>query len=480
MRKRFASSKGFSEAAALCSLLMLLFCFSAAGFCGPESTEDGPGAEELKAAESVKRSEPGDGGAEHEKTDESEAFDAVAALKYPVRILLAVKKESFCIKAAEAVTPSFNEQPAASESGAEGKLYVNGRPHEGDSFEYSCSEGVTTLACSGARSALEFDGNIFRGCLELSGRGGRTEVVNVVALEDYLRGVVAKELLCSELEAMKAQAVAARTYAYARSGAAAGGWDLRCDTSSQVYGGIKAERSISDLAVEQTRGLVLAYNGSLASQALYHSACGGHTESSGFVYGTAPVEYLQGVECAGSEGRPACAASPYSFWRAEWSREELGQEIAEYLGRKAEAVRGIRILERGPSGRVSRLEAVFEDGGSAVLEREQIRRALRFTDGAGRRRNLPSLKFVVEADGFSQNLQFEDDDIPFPEAVFESGGEAENKSGSVVIVGSGWGHGVGMCQFGAMGLSALKFSFEDILKYYYSGTEVVCIDSLHI
>lgn len=459
------------------SLLTLLLCISVSGLCYGE----GGGEAELEPAGEAERVEEAEteGGADSVRAEPEAVWEAEAELKHPVRILLAVKRGGVTVKAGEAATPSFNAPDGEAEKRPEGRLFVNGRICEGRSFDYSFGEGVTTAACSGPNGFLELDGCGYRGCLELVGREGRIEVINVVALEDYLRGVVAKELLCSELEAMKAQAVAARTYALGRSGAKAGFWDLRCDTSSQVYGGVNAERTISDRAVEQTRGLVLAHKGRLASQALYHSACGGRTESSEAVYGTAPTAYLQGVECLDPEGRPACAASPYSFWRAEWSREELGKEIAGYLGKQPQAALGIRILECSPSGRVSRLEIVLE-GGSVELERDRIRQALHYTDGEGRRRSLPSLKFVIEQDGFSQKPQPDDADIPLPEAVFDRTEEARENNGSIVIVGSGWGHGAGMCQFGAMRLSACGFSFTDILKHYYSDTEVVSIDSLQL
>lgn len=468
------------------SLLTLLLCFSVSGLCCGEGSEEAglePAGEEARVEETDPESGVDSVPAEPKRDDRDGCAEAVweaeAELKHPVRILLAVKRGGVSIKAGKAATPSFNAPDEEAEKRPEGRLFVNGRGLEGRSFDYTSGEGVTTVVCSGSDGILELDGCGYRGCLELTEREGGIEVINVVALEDYLRGVVAKELLCSELEAMKAQAVAARTYALGRSGAKAGFWDLRCDTSSQVYGGVNAERTVSDRAVEQTRGLVLAYRGRLASQALYHSACGGRTESSEAVYGTAPTGYLQGVECLDPEGRPACAASPYSFWRAEWSREELGKEIAEYLGKQPQAALGIRILEGSPSGRVSRLEVILETG-SAVLERGQIRQALHYTDSEGRRRSLPSLKFVIEQDGLSQDLRTDDADIPLPEAVFDKTAEAKENNGSIVIVGSGWGHGAGMCQFGAMRLSACGFSFTDILKHYYSDTEVVSIESLQL
>lgn len=142
----------------------------------------------------------------------------------------------------------------------------------------------------------------YRGRLEVfANTKGTLTVVNVVPLEDYVRGVVPNELSPGgwpELEALKAQAVAARTYAVSNLRRfSAEGYDLTPDTRSQVYGGRSTEHPLTDRAVSETRGRILTYKGAPVN-ALYTSTCGGRTEDGENIFGGAPVPYLRGRECA--------------------------------------------------------------------------------------------------------------------------------------------------------------------------------------
>ena len=146
----------------------------------------------------------------------------------------------------------------------------------------------------------------YRGRLEVfANTKGSLTVVNVLSLEDYVRGVVPNELSPGgwpELEALKAQAVAARTYAVSNLGRfAADGFDLTPDTRSQVYGGRSTEHPLTDRAVLETRGRVATYKGAPIN-ALYTSTCGGRTEDAENIFGGAPVAYLRGRECALESG----------------------------------------------------------------------------------------------------------------------------------------------------------------------------------
>jgi stage II sporulation protein D len=135
---------------------------------------------------------------------------------------------------------------------------------------------------------------------------GRINVVNALPVEDYLRGVVPLEMPVGanpRMEALKAQAVAARSYALARRGQfQSAGFDIRDDARSQVYGGLSAEHPISNLAVEQTRGMVAVYydedGHAVPIEALYTSTCGGRTENNEAVFGGKPIPYLRSVTCA--------------------------------------------------------------------------------------------------------------------------------------------------------------------------------------
>lgn len=145
---------------------------------------------------------------------------------------------------------------------------------------------------------VKLNGKAYRGKIEVfvNSRGTLT-VVNVVSMEDYLLGVVPRELGLPSLEAQKAQAVAARTYAVAnKDGFASQGFDLLPTVWSQVYGGVSAENTMATQAVQQTRGIVATYNGKPIN-ALYTSTCGGRTENSENIF-EFNEPYLRGVECS--------------------------------------------------------------------------------------------------------------------------------------------------------------------------------------
>ncbi|MBV8858836.1 MAG: SpoIID/LytB domain-containing protein [Acidobacteria bacterium] len=168
----------------------------------------------------------------------------------------------------------------------------------------------------------------YRGRLEVfANTKGTLTVVNVVPLEEYVRGVVPNELSPGgwpELEALKAQAVAARTYAVSNLGRfAAEGYDLTPDTRSQVYGGRSTEHPLTDRAVSETRGRILTYKGAPIN-AVYTSTCGGRTEDGENIFGGAPVAYLRGRECALEAGEHFASLS------LRTTREPAGVKAAEH------------------------------------------------------------------------------------------------------------------------------------------------------
>ncbi|HYW74546.1 MAG TPA: SpoIID/LytB domain-containing protein [Pyrinomonadaceae bacterium] len=169
------------------------------------------------------------------------------------------------------------------------------------------SSAPLVFASSDEKNApVRFNDKPYRGKIEVfANTHGSVTVVNVIGLEDYVRGVVPNELSYPALEALKAQAIAARTYAVKNRGQfASEGFDLLPTTRSQVYRGLTSETSLTSQAVEQTRGVIATYNGEPIN-ALYTSTCGGRTEDAGNIFNE-PVPYLRGRECA-VEGRAAFA-----------------------------------------------------------------------------------------------------------------------------------------------------------------------------
>lgn len=155
--------------------------------------------------------------------------------------------------------------------------------------------------------AVKIGGREYRGEIHLAlNERGRINVINRLPVEQYLRGVVPMELspgAFPEIEALKAQAVAARSYAISQQGRySAQGFDLRDDTQSQVYGGLTAEHPLTNRAVEETRGVVAMYRDEDGRdsliEALYTSTCGGRTENNEAIFLGKPLPYLRSVECA--------------------------------------------------------------------------------------------------------------------------------------------------------------------------------------
>jgi len=168
------------------------------------------------------------------------------------------------------------------------------------------SAPLTFASSDEATAPVRFNDTPFRGKIEVfANTRGALTVVNVIGLEDYVRGVVPNELSYPAIEALKAQAIAARTYALKNRGQfASEGFDLLPTTRSQVYRGLTSETVLTSRAVEETRGVIATYNGEPIN-ALYTSTCGGRTEDAENIFNDA-VPYLRGRECA-VEGKAAFA-----------------------------------------------------------------------------------------------------------------------------------------------------------------------------
>ncbi len=230
----------------------------------------------------------------------------------------------------------------------------------GDAIEIGGSEGLVTL-----------DGRRYRGALQLRPSGaGRVQVVNRLRIEEYLYGVVPREVPASwPGAALRAQAIAARSYA--RNGLRPDrAFDVHPDTRSQVYGGLGAEDPRTSAAVDATRGTVVIYEGEVATT-FFHSTSGGHTESVQNVWGSDPRPYLVGVP------DPFDATSPYHRWSNP--PRFSGAELASRLG-LGSAVTGVRVLSRGVSPRVRWVAVTTADGDVVTRTGATIRASLGLRD----------------------------------------------------------------------------------------------------
>lgn len=304
-----------------------------------------------------------------------------------------------------------------------------------------------------ASAPVRVNGRLYHGTLALlRDRTGLT-VVNQVPMEAYLLGVVSAEMGRrdpTEQEALRAQAIVSRTYALRNLGRwRAQGFDLYATVSDQVYAGIGSETPEGRNAIQATRGQVLMWNGA-PIDAFFFSTCGGRTADGVEVFRGADRPYLRSVADVGPDGVAYCSISPRFRWRQEWTGAELRSVLRKWLpsasgvsAERVSEVRDVTVLRRTASGRVGQLgiQLARED---LTIDGPQVRQVLRNTQGD----ILRSTAFTLTAT--------------------HSGGRISR----LVAEGGGNGHGVGFCQWGAVGRARVGQGYSQILAAYYPSTEL--------
>ncbi|HEV8326192.1 MAG TPA: SpoIID/LytB domain-containing protein [Nitrospiraceae bacterium] len=266
------------------------------------------------------------------------------------------------------------------------------------------------------------------GVVHLVRRGKGFLVINRVDIEEYVKGVVPAEVSSTwHPEMLKAQAVAARTYAlYQQMLSATRDYDVASTVQDQVYRG-KEGIDVGILrAVEDTRGLVVTYQDA-PIYAAFSSTAAGLTEDAMNVW-SKEYPYLKGVEC------PFDLASPYYQWKSSFKIDTLEQNLRQQ-GFSVGTIATMAPLLFSRGGRVAKLR-ILHSGGELILRGEELRKVIGYAI-------IPSTQFAIESIGQD-----------------------------VVLSGFGAGHAVGMCQWGAKELAELGYTFSTILQYYYPGTEL--------
>lgn len=304
-----------------------------------------------------------------------------------------------------------------------------------------------------------WNGRWYRGIFRIYGTGGDKAgltIVNEVPLEDYLRGVLPEEIGTppeSDFEAVKAQAVAARSYTLSYLGRRADlGFDLWSTVEDQVYGGTARENGQSNRAIEATRGEILL-SLDVPIRALYSSACGGRTSNVEDVWPWPWTPYLRSVRDAEDERLVGyCSLSANYRWREEWSVDAFLATLRKFApaeGGSVAALDGqlldVRVESRSRSGRVREV-LVSTTGGDCVLHGDRTRWALR----------RPGGEAILRSSFFKIGVLRAADGAPL----------------KVVASGAGNGHGIGMCQWGAMGMARAGKSYREILRHYYKDTRL--------
>lgn len=306
------------------------------------------------------------------------------------------------------------------------------------------------------RKPFEINGlGAYRGMLLVS-QSSQTLVraVNVIHVEDYLRGVLPSEMgkiPPNAFDALKAQAVAARTYAVRNLKPLSAPYDLSSDVKSQVYKGVRSEYALSDSAIAESRDQVLTYQGKLIN-AYFHANSGGYTADPSEIWGKGAERYLNSHLDEQKPGKAWGRNATSYKWKREWPRavfDSLIRTNAAKAGGRPKLVfnkvLGFNILSRSKDGRISRLE-VQTNQGPVYFGGDYLR--LLLPDARAER--LPSSKFEI--------VQFD--------------------SVTVSLKGLGLGHGVGMDQSGAIQRSLYGQDYQDILNAYYPGTLLSALSSL--
>ena len=319
----------------------------------------------------------------------------------------------------------------------------------------------------------------YRGRLRVVPLGDRLQAVNYIGLENYLPSVVGSEMPAQwPLAALRAQAIAARTYAMAqrRPGQL---FDLQATVASQVYKGVGAETTSTRQAVAQTNGQVLLYRGRLID-AVFHSCSGGSTENSGEIWNR-QLPYLTSVPDFDQ-------VSPVRNWSKSFEPQELRRAFAEIDG-----VSAIEPLVTSTSGRI-RQARVTGPGGQLVLSGAELRRRLGLRSTLVRFQLLAPAQpqtmalgvtpasYAVEtataepapaprpSPGFRFRLPAPPP--PLPPVAGLSGSVQPAAAPTLMAIGHGFGHGVGMSQWGAYGMALRGKSHAEILRHYYQGAEL--------
>ncbi|MFL5524559.1 MAG: SpoIID/LytB domain-containing protein [Gemmatimonadaceae bacterium] len=353
--------------------------------------------------------------------------------------------------AAKTGTISSTGQWGLGHGDAQARRFETGVEIPLDSLSAAEREGSFAEAREG--SLITWNGKKYRGILRISRTDSGFLVINELPMDSYLRGVVPLEIgnrTPGEMAAVEAQAVAARTYAYKHL-TAARAFDMYATVQDQVYGGVDAEKPQADAAIMNTADVVVLYNGQPITTP-YHSTCGGSTAAVSEVWYDQPDEpYLRPV----SDRIPGtdkfyCDASPRFSWTQSFDAAGLRAVMEKYLANYTNApksnlgrITDISELGRTPSGRMRAL-AVQTTSGTYTLKGNDIRFVLRDPKGA------------------ILNSTFID--------VQES--KANGEVSGLTVSGRGYGHGIGMCQWGAIGRARAGQDFRTILETYYPGTTI--------
>jgi stage II sporulation protein D len=287
---------------------------------------------------------------------------------------------------------------------------------------------------------VRIDGKRYKDTIVIKKSGTRKLlVINELGVENYVAGILPCEVDPDwPLEALKAQAVISRTYAMVNlKRHEPDGYNFCNTVHCQVYGGIDGEKKLTNKAVELTRGEVLTYNGKLA-QTVYHAACAGHTEDPAYVWKweIPTPEYLKGVK------DKYCVRSPHQNWTKDAKESYIVEKLKASGYKNVAGIVSIKSADKTPSGRSRYIKIKY-------IRQNGIKDSLKISAAAFRLLVSP---WVIKSTYIT--------------------GVEKTGNGVFRFSGHGWGHGVGLCQWGAKVMAEKDFTYKGILRHYYPGTKL--------
>lgn len=326
---------------------------------------------------------------------------------------------------------------------------------------------------------ISIDGTPYRGGFEFYSDNGKITVINVLDIEDYIKGVLPSEVYTSwNIEALKAAAVVSRTYALKNSGASSHsslGFDICATTHCQMYSGVKKENERTNTAISETQGLVVKYNGVLAMTP-YHSSTGGYTESAADAWGSAPSDYPYLTEIFNPY--EDYLNVPNGKWENIISTEELFDYIPSSYSANLENTELSFDYDTSSLGFIGKMTVSDAFGNSVSMKTSS---AVRSFFGS----LVKSANFMIAQTYIPSENSFEPVTVISADGIYDETGlggyeyitadgiqKASGFEKVYVFDGMGYGHGVGMSQFGARDMANAGFTYEEILQTYFPGTEI--------
>lgn len=430
-------------------------------------------------------------------------INAYAAYKTLIRVGLAYGssavysaniKSSGGFKAGQMVDLSFSGQSDITDTDItiqfkDNKYVVSNK--EGKIVFETSSDNIAIRA---KEKTITYNGNSYYGDFVFKANtSSKLTVMNYVNIEDYVKGVLPYEMSASwPIEALKAQAVCARSYVLGTLDKHKKyGFDVCNTTNCQVYNGTSRADKNSNEAVEQTKGEILTSNGKLAV-GYFFSSSGGATENNENVWGGKPISYLRGVQDIYEDA----SGSSKNIWTVTLTAQQVQSKLKS-AGYKIGQVANVSVTKRTEMGNVNEVTVIDTEGNTVKIKNGDVRtvfglNSIRYTiNGDKPEVSLPQNSLYINGvSSKDENLYaiganktiIKIDKASGKTALTASGKQTistlsketytRNTSDTYTFSGTGWGHNVGMSQYGARSMAKMGFLYQDILKFYFKDIQI--------